>query len=256
MRFIAVALACLALAGCVAPPQSTAPQEPTVTTTRDEFRKITQYRSSDVMGRSSDSLFIRAWRGDAQPVTYQIYVADYYSGDWRFYTSAYDLDGHRYDTTQIGRDVGYCSRYGGCSKTETMGLNVTRAYLEQFRNRDLTFKLIGKAGEQIFTLPAAFTRKFLEVVQDDSPRATTITAPQAAPARLPATPTPQPSSQSQGQGQDAPNASRAAASAGCTQKSAPSLVGKGPGFESYTVACTNGDTLMLRCEFGNCRVLR
>lgn len=30
----------------------------------------------------------------------------------------------------------------------------------------------------------------------------------------------------------------------------------GPGFENYSAGCTNGDTLMMRCEFGNCRALR
>jgi hypothetical protein len=35
-----------------------------------------------------------------------------------------------------------------------------------------------------------------------------------------------------------------------------SLAAKGPGFETYSVACANGDALAIRCEFGNCRVLR
>jgi len=34
------------------------------------------------------------------------------------------------------------------------------------------------------------------------------------------------------------------------------LAVKGPGFETYSVPCTNGDTIMLRCEFGNCRALQ
>ena len=34
------------------------------------------------------------------------------------------------------------------------------------------------------------------------------------------------------------------------------LAAKGPGFETYSVACATGDTMMVRCEFGNCRALR
>ncbi|WP_139217284.1 hypothetical protein [Collimonas sp. OK607] len=34
------------------------------------------------------------------------------------------------------------------------------------------------------------------------------------------------------------------------------LNAKGPGFESYTVSCDNGDSLAMRCDFGQCRVLR
>lgn len=33
------------------------------------------------------------------------------------------------------------------------------------------------------------------------------------------------------------------------------FVAKGPGFESYSVACTSGDVMMVRCEFGTCRAL-
>lgn len=34
------------------------------------------------------------------------------------------------------------------------------------------------------------------------------------------------------------------------------LLGKGPGFESYGFQCTNGELLVIRCEFGTCRALR
>lgn len=35
-----------------------------------------------------------------------------------------------------------------------------------------------------------------------------------------------------------------------------SLVAQGPGFESFTVPCVNGDAVSVRCESGGCRVLR
>jgi hypothetical protein len=34
------------------------------------------------------------------------------------------------------------------------------------------------------------------------------------------------------------------------------LNAKGPGFESYTVTCDNGDALAMRCDFGQCRILK
>lgn len=42
----------------------------------------------------------------------------------------------------------------------------------------------------------------------------------------------------------------------CAAMPQASLVNKGPGFELYSVACRNSDTLMVRCEMGNCRVMR
>ncbi len=49
---------------------------------------------------------------------------------------------------------------------------------------------------------------------------------------------------------------RVAKDQSCNAQPQPALAAKGAGFETYTVACTNGDSLMVRCEFGNCRVLR
>jgi hypothetical protein len=34
------------------------------------------------------------------------------------------------------------------------------------------------------------------------------------------------------------------------------LTAKGPGFETYRVACANGDALSIRCEYGSCRALK
>lgn len=42
----------------------------------------------------------------------------------------------------------------------------------------------------------------------------------------------------------------------CSASPRANLVAKGRGFETYTLACTNGDTMMVRCEFGNCRALK
>ncbi len=57
-------------------------------------------------------------------------------------------------------------------------------------------------------------------------------------------------------GQDGFNAERLAKSQSCSALPRAILTGKGPGFETYSVACESGDALSMRCEFGNCRVLR
>lgn len=57
-------------------------------------------------------------------------------------------------------------------------------------------------------------------------------------------------------GADAYSAERLARQLACHAQPVATLTAKGPGFESYTVPCSNGDALALRCEFGNCRVLR
>lgn len=51
-------------------------------------------------------------------------------------------------------------------------------------------------------------------------------------------------------------AQRVASAEACNVNPVPSLAAQGPGFEAYSFACTNGDVLMVRCEFSNCRALK
>ena len=56
-------------------------------------------------------------------------------------------------------------------------------------------------------------------------------------------------------GRDSYVADRVARQMACSGAPAK-LIGKGPGFESYGFECTNGEMLVIRCEFGTCRALR
>ena len=86
-------------------------------------------------------------------------------------------------------------------------------------------------------------------------------APVAVRAAVPAaaapiaTPVPVPSIALKG-GQDGFQAERLAKAQSCSQAPSAALVARGPGFEAYSVSCSNGDAMSIRCEFGNCRVLR
>jgi hypothetical protein len=42
----------------------------------------------------------------------------------------------------------------------------------------------------------------------------------------------------------------------CTASTAVKLIASGAGFENYSVSCSNGDVLAVRCDFGNCRTLK
>lgn len=57
-------------------------------------------------------------------------------------------------------------------------------------------------------------------------------------------------------GQEVHTVQRLAQQLACHPSPTAKLVAKGPGFESYSVACTNGNVLMYRCEYGNCRALQ
>ena len=57
-------------------------------------------------------------------------------------------------------------------------------------------------------------------------------------------------------GQDSRQVEKLAKEASCSSDAPGILLAKGPGYETYSVACTNGDVAMYRCEFRNCRSLR
>lgn len=42
----------------------------------------------------------------------------------------------------------------------------------------------------------------------------------------------------------------------CSANPIATLSARGPGFETYSVPCRNSDTMMVRCEYGQCRVMR
>lgn len=59
-----------------------------------------------------------------------------------------------------------------------------------------------------------------------------------------------------GVGVDSYSAERLARQSACTADPAATLVANGPGYESFSIKCTNGDVLMVRCESGSCRALK
>lgn len=133
---------------------------------RDDFAKKISYEGPSSTKDDRDSVFIRSWKYDKDNITkYQIYIADYYLGEWRFYNSAFDSNGNKLDVVVIARDVGSCSRYSGCSHIEHIGINISKEYLEKNKDSGIHFKLNGKAGDEIFLLPSAYVQATLEVMK-------------------------------------------------------------------------------------------
>ena len=169
-RVISVAATAFTLSACVATAPMLNVSDPqavsgAISITRDDFKKVTNYKGPNASQNFFDEVFIRAWKTDATGIiTYQIYVVDYYNGDWRFYNSAHDSNGNSLNTTQISRHVGSCNRYG-CSHEEHLGLNVTREYLEKNQYSGIRFKVSGKAGEEIFFMPGGYINAFLSVAK-------------------------------------------------------------------------------------------
>ena len=88
------------------------------------------------------------------------------------------------------------------------------------------------------------------------PVAITATPAPSRVVQVPAPATASPSPPPAPVGQDSYVAERLARESSCSANPTASLVAKGAGFESSSMRCASGDALMIRCEFGNCRVLK
>lgn len=90
----------------------------------------------------------------------QLYFRDHYDGEWRFYNSAYDIDGNKLDFLSIDRKVDTCGKFG-CRHFEDVGITVTRGYLDSHRDSGIRLKVSGRAGEAIVDLPPGYIQGFL-----------------------------------------------------------------------------------------------
>lgn len=88
-----------------------------------------------------------------------------------------------------------------------------------------------------------------------SPSAEATSAPALQASAAPIAAAPRRTAAAKATGADTYNAERTAKSQSCATPNA-SLVEKGAGFEAYSVACDGGVVLAIRCEFGNCQILR
>lgn len=92
-------------------------------------------------------------------------------------------------------------------------------------------------------------------VLDGTARLST-TAQRGGPVVRAPIPAPNPPPTAPPTGKDAYMAEQLARQSQCSSDTMATLIAAGPGFEHYSMRCTNGDVMMIRCEWGNCRALK
>jgi len=169
MKRVAIVATALALGGCIT--TIPAPQPKPLLTdynvaasatsvTHDEYKKTTNFVGANAS--QYNALYLRGWRDDrTKTSSFQLYATSFYSDQWRFYREAYDSDGNKLDFISIDRKVDSCNGGRGCYFEETVGLNLSRQYIEDHQNSGIRFKISGKAGEFTGFLPPAYVKGFL-----------------------------------------------------------------------------------------------
>lgn len=135
--------------------------------------------------------------------------------------------------SQTNMQVGSATGFTGLAAAETRAMGKQERIISNCM-----------AGRGYRTLDAAFVMPAQQQVNQQ---------PANAPVPMSVLETPAPTRRT---GEDTLNAERIGKDQNCHTQPRATLIAKGPGFESYSMACTNGDTIMVRCEFGNCRALR
>jgi hypothetical protein len=93
-------------------------------------------------------------------------------------------------------------------------------------------------------------------VANNNPSAPLPSANAVASPAVPAVPAPELPTATGQIGQYSYQSEHIARAQSCSAAPHAILNAKGPGFESYTVTCDNGDALAMRCDFGQCRILK
>lgn len=148
MKILSVVAILLALAGCAssqAPTRISGVQD-------DQFGKNITISGAmlyvNPLGGTSRSWLIRSWVDKStHEVSHQLYVDISYVGDWKYFQTAADDTARTLNVSRIDSHVGNCS--GGCSLSETVGIELDDATLRAKSKQGYAIKLSAHSGDAL-----------------------------------------------------------------------------------------------------------
>jgi hypothetical protein len=145
--------------------ERTASNGVTVTVEGDEFKPSTDY--SGPFMRTGEGGYVVAIRKTNSSGATVFIVQGFviYNTDWRFYDRAYLPGGREVKFTSLGREVGRCSRYGGCTHSENYQLTFTSEQIaEGLKSGDLRVQIGSKSNSEfVISIDPAQVRAVAEV---------------------------------------------------------------------------------------------
>jgi len=127
--------------------------------TSDMF-KNEKWISSPIQSQGSyfQAGLLRAHLTEGKVDYYQLYFSATYP-KWKFYYGAYDQNGDALDFIHVINVLG-----SGDNVTQDFAFNVSRAYLEKYRDTGLTLRVYGDKGFGLFGFTASAIDTFLKKV--------------------------------------------------------------------------------------------
>lgn len=128
----------------------------------DEYAKVTFY-SGPMFHPKKDStarVSIVGYQKNGGNIGFAVRVLHDYIGSWRFYDSAYDINGAKLIVKKISSGVVSCRRRP-CSLEEEVAIEVDRAYLNRARLDGMKLKLYGSSAALEFEIPSGYVDGFM-----------------------------------------------------------------------------------------------
>lgn len=141
------------------------------TTEEDRFAKQWKISTGTVVSGGPcvldphTTFFLRGWVPQDGAPRAQVYFSDHFTGDWKHYGSALDLDGNAHEVVKIDTNV-TCGAYTRCNYREDVGIGVPLDRLREKQAVGLTLSVRGSGGQQEITVPPAMIGSFLRRLDD------------------------------------------------------------------------------------------
>ena len=89
-----------------------------------------------------------------------IELEDTYQGEWRYYSSATDINQHSMNMIEVDRRVGSCVQ--GCNFTEEITIPIGLNYLKENANKGINIQVYGQRGGTKIILSSTYVKTFYE----------------------------------------------------------------------------------------------
>ena len=89
-----------------------------------------------------------------------IELEDTYQGEWRYYSSATDINQQSMNMIEVDRRVGSCVQ--GCNLTEEITIPIGLNYLKENANKGINIQVYGQRGGTKIILSSTYVRTFYE----------------------------------------------------------------------------------------------
>lgn len=130
---------------------------------KDNFQKTESYKGPSFKSGDIESVSLFAYKSRLGKMSYSVNGIDLYGKSWRYYDTAYDSAGKKLKFTSLHRKVSSCDT-DTCTYAEIFSIDVTRGYLERYKEKGIDIQISGKMGKEIFNIPPSYIKGFLSAV--------------------------------------------------------------------------------------------